>query len=263
MKSISFEETAVAELLGRLDYVFWPWRDMRQPQVLWELRQGWLHGRGLPTRSHGSNEAQRKETEGVFRKLEKSHLVTVTARAGRRTHVRLTPMGETFARIICATGFVALHWDDFQAFADLIDSTNEVTLPESYVAGLEPWEGTPEQVDALSRQTFRFLPFATAGLLGFSGDAYGRQWIALTTKGRKAIEAGRPDEPAEDWELIEEASTVYEAAFEAEGLALASAKPERPSNLIPPVGCGRGWGDYAPVLASRQTERRAKTRHTR
>ena len=249
-KKVGPETTALCELLGRLDCLFWPRfpNDRRNVTTCWEWRQSWLSGVGLPIRTSNSNEIERKSAEQLWKTLERSDLVTVTRKKGRRSHVRFTATGEAFTRRICATGSIFAYREELEAFAALCDEVGENNLPASLVAGLEPWENTPEGGEALYMKTCYFVPHATAGHVSFTLDTCRRLWIGLTEAGREAM-TNPPEEPqgADDWHLTEEASDVYETSFTAARQELAVAKPAHPNNFIVPR-VPTGWGDFRGYL---------------
>ena len=124
----------------------------------------------------------------------------------------------------------------------------ENRLPSSFVAGVEPWEPTRASTDAIVDLEFHFLPFATAGYVSISLDTRGGQWLTLTAAGREAIaEPPTPPEDYDDWNLIEAASDVYEAAFSAARQELSVAKPDHPNNFIIPR-VPSGWGNFLGYL---------------
>jgi hypothetical protein len=258
-KNIGPETRAVATLLGRVEAVFWPFagnEETRSISATMELRRDWLSGQGLPCRVHSTSENGRKTVEGIYRRLADAGLIVIAESKGRRTHVKLTWPGELAARALCGTGFPALYWDEFLHFAKLCDSTGESSLPESFVAGCEPWTASEEQAERISVQRFHFLPFHAAGMLSFWHDFRGFQWIAIEPQGREAISTLEPTWPADGLSADDRVAEIYDRAYSAETTRLATAKPSNPRDLFPPASAGIGWGDYAPVLADRKAQTR-------
>jgi len=253
---------ALATVLGRLDAPFWPFGGSDENRCInacMELRDGWLSGPGLPMRQHAPTASGRKANEELWKRLADAGLVSIKADGGRRTHVRFTPLGESLTRCLCATGCTWRYWPVFRRVAALIDLTGEPSLPESFVAGCEPWEATEEQQSAIYLQQYRLLPFVTAGWVSLWHDCRGCQWMSLTDAGRAAIAAGRPARPPEEWQLDEAVAAVYDRAFRAEMKRLTSARPANTTNLYPPASAGIGWGDFRRVLDRRQREREEVT----
>ena len=261
-KMIGAETQAMATLLGRLDCTFWPAFavDGRNRTVMFERQQTWLAGVGLPVTSNNSNPNERKQVEFLWKLLERAGLVTIARRKGRRSHIRFTATGETFARALCGTGDVFCYREEFEQLVALCDETGKSSLPMSFVADVEPWENSPEGGKALYMQTSRILPHVTAGHATFTLDTLGGLWIGITAAGREAVD-NPPIEPdgIDEWTLIEEASDVYEAAFRAAKQELAIEKPDHPHNFILPR-VPAGWGCFREHLAAqreRELERQA------
>jgi len=244
MASLSPEDTALAELLGKLDSSFWPRRgafEQARAQVRHCLRRDW-RTKGLPSRSRGVGSTERKREEETWRQLESDGLVRVHASAGRRTHVRLTFPGEQRARALCATGDVITYWRHFEALVKLFDASGRNQLSEAFTADCTPWSGTHAQLEALTEQMFLLLPFLCAGWVSTWPDSECRQWLSLTDEGRAAHAAGCPDDPCPDVRLDERASTVYERAFRDYTTELEGMTPPVGAPVIVRAAVGIGWG---------------------
>lgn len=256
------EMRSLATLLARLDAVFWPFMGNDETRCIgacMELRDGWLHGKGLPMREHSPTASGRKDVEQLWRRLADAGLVSVAADGGRRTHVKFTPTGETLTRCLCATGCTYVYWPVFLRLARLIDSTGEVSLPESFTCGAEPYTGDGEQAARIRQQRFRLLPFITVGWLSFWHDCRGCQWLGLTDAGRAAIAAGRPARPGEEWTLDEGVAAIYDRALDREEIRLASTRPSNETNLFPPCSASIGWGHFRNTMDRRRREREEAT----
>ncbi len=246
MKKNAKDETlALAELLGRVDAVFWPFAgsgDGRNVAGTMGRRQSWLSGAGLPSRASGDATA-RKNAEQLWVRLESSGLVVVARSNGRRTHARLTRDGEAMIRTLCGTGTVATNWPHFARLVAMFSEMGRASLPESYTANCEPWQGTDEQGRRLTEQRIQLLPFLTADLLWAWHDFRGGNWFSLQPAGRAAFDAGCPERPPRDWEFDQAVADQYDDAFRRETKRLRNASPANPNNLYPPFSAGLGWGN--------------------
>ncbi len=241
----------LATLHGRVHRWFWrgdglPSRE--RLQVLNETRQRYLTGGGLPTRTHGASETERKQAETRWRNLEAAGVVSICQYRGRRVAVRFTERGEELISCLTGTGCRHVWWPVFSEFCRAVGRTGRRLLPESYVARAEPFRGTAEQQMAITQLHVKLMPFLTAGYVETCPDTRGRYWICLTDSGRAAFMAGRPKEPPEDWQLNETAAEIYDQAFEATAGEIESIEPQRKSHVIIPVGAGQGWGDFLKYL---------------
>jgi len=258
-KSIGPETHALATMLGQLDATFWPFAGNRETRCIgatMELRQQWLSGKGLPCRPGGTVE-QRHASSLLWKRLESAGMVTIARAQGRRTHSKLTWLGELSIRAICGTGVPVFYWDEFLAIAVLLDSADEPSLPESFTCGAEPWVATDEQRGKLTRQQFHMMPFVTAGFVSFWHDCRGCQWIAVTPAGREAISKLIPTDPPDDLEVDDDVCVIYDNAYRAETARLATVVPDNPTNLFPPASAGIGWGGYAGTLERRSARKAA------
>jgi len=258
--TIGPETARLATLLGQLDATFWPFAGNRERRCIgatMELRQQWLSGKGLPCRP-GGTVSQRKDTELFWKRLEAAGMVTIARAHGRRTHTKLTWAGELSIRAICGTGIPVFYWDEFLAIAAILDSTGEPSLPESFLAGAEPWVANDEQQGKLTRQQFHMLPFVAAGLLTFWHDCRACQWVSITDAGREAIATVTPTDPPDDLEVDDDVCVIYDDAYRTETARLATVVPDNPTNLFPPASAGIGWGDFASCLDRRRERLRER-----
>ena len=246
------ETRALLELLGRVDATFWPPRAERHDpcwyQVVFERQKDWRDGRGLPLRTSGANTTERKRDEQLWRRLERSALVTISRSSGRRTHVKFTPTGEAIVRVLAGTGSVVTEWQYFARFMELAPryGRHGQSLSEAFVADAVPWTGSEAQSKQLTVSMLRLVPFLTAGWITAWPDSVCRYWLSATPEGREAFEAGTPVDlcPA-DVKLSEPASEVYERAFLDGQCELARAKPRNNNAVCVALPCGISWG-YEP-----------------
>ena len=253
---LSPKTTAIVQLLGKLDALFWPRRGefrLEVAQVRYCLRRDWST-RGLPVRGTAADGADRKALERLWDSLVAAGLVQIHGPAGRRTHARLTFHGEQTARCLAATGNVIDDWAYFEAIVETFSLTKGHDLPgthgggnllsEALVAGCTPWRRTKKQREAITEQMIRLLPFLSAGWIDAWGDYGGRYWLSLTTEGRAAHEAGCPADPCPDVRLDEAASTLYQQTYASYTTELDGLAPRQGAPVICPHPVGINWGGY-------------------
>jgi len=258
-KTIGPETHALATMLGQLDATFWPFGGNAERRCIgatMELRKMWISGKGLLCRP-GGTVSQRKDAELFWKRLEAAGLVTIARAQGRRTHTKLTWAGELSIRTICGTALPVFYWDEFLALANLLDSTGEPSLPESFTCGAEPWTASDGQRDKLNRQQSHMIPFVAAGFVEFWHDFRSCQWVSITDAGRDATESLTPTNPPDDLEMDNDVCEIYDQAYTAETARLATVISDTPTNLFPPASAGIGWGDFAGTLKRRLARKAA------
>ena len=242
------ERRVLLEILARTDAIFWPGQqrfEMSQAQVRSERRRAYVEAGVVVS---GCGDAAARQAFGrLLGDLEQSGLLTI-ARGRRREGVKLTPLGDNVTRRMAGTYTLAEGWALLELAGDLDRQAFGRPLPEHFFIGVETWQGTKEQNEALGMMRQNLVPFLPVGYISCSGDGDcpRRHWMSLTPAGRDALDAGRPDDAPESITFDEASSDEYDCAWSLATAELDAATPERPSDLVLPLPTGIGWGISLP-----------------
>jgi hypothetical protein len=239
----------LVELLAGTDAIFAPircWEPNSHVCAVLERRE--LFQRlGLPYRG-GGTAAERKEAERIADAIEATGNIAFFRQRGKRTHWRLTDIGDwRMRRLVGSHGVGAMIATMLAVSAHEHRLQTSNGIPEKWLIGLEY-----EAHDAgrrMARLAETLLPALARGFVESHGDCDGRVGYALTPTGRELLNdfaAGRDAIP-DDRDLPDydqAAGDFYEECLDTACAELRTATPSRENSVAIPLSCGC-WPDDA------------------
>ncbi len=219
----------LAEVLGRRDAYFWPWRTWNGARV--ELRNELLAGSiGVSARAIGRTDWKSSHLRRVAL-IEAGHAVPIRSFGGEVNALKLTAQGEQRARDVCglvdlSNSIVQIVYGYLKLMGDSFEWVSESRLWQRDLAG------NPSDWDDLTELC---LPLLTAGAIECKSNLHGEVFYRCTEGFFELPES--VDHDAHGFSL--ECQSSYIKAFDAERVYLASI--EEDAGIEIGLSCGMSF----------------------
>jgi len=244
-KIMDLRTSILVQILGDTDAVFIPMRTWTRPGPpnRYFARRDYLK-QGVPWRSHGADESERKQIQRALDRLAKAGKVTVfRPRRGKVLGVRLTDASDLATRRLVGLPGLAAAWWSCRKLARHSRTPaaylTDLYVPERKLIG--EWEPERYRQEAVIVEDM-LLCALVRGWVDSNADSQGRVSYTLTEAGRTWLDA--TPEPVDDDLPVnavdQEAREVYDDMVKAGLIRLDTATPADPRELgmIPlPVAC--------------------------